>query len=194
MINKILIEKEKQLHTKNYIQFSEIELSHLKREDIKTIEEHFHGHALMLLPESEIEFFEWLKKADREVWDDLWSDDETPYLVSSDFLHHFIEDGKGFPICDLVNVVNFWFCDKHIKPNGKMKFETINNKLNNEEKLTVVEAMILEIATGSTDLWHICFKYKFPVSKAKLIISEMQKDNIIVHLENREDLVKYLDV
>ena len=194
MIKDILILKEEQLRAAGHISFSTEELAGLSSDDAKKIIDHFHGIALMELPEQDVLFFDWLKKADHEVWNDLWRDEELPYRISIDLLPHFLEHGNGFPICDLLDAPNFWFTAKHIKPKGKELFAGIEQKIKSGTKLTFVEALLAEISQGSIDIWHFCYRYKFPVAKAKAIAERMHVDDLLVHLPDREDLIKYLDI
>lgn len=193
-INKIISVKEDQLKADGYIQFSNPDLQSMSTSDAQKIEEHFHGRAMMALPVDEIEFFEWLKQNDPPVWDDLWKNEEEPYRVSLAFLHHFIEDGNGFPICDLINVDNYWFHSRHIKPKALEKMDEINQKLDGKGTLSFEEGILIEISRGSLDLWHFCYRYQLPVSVAKRKIEAMHREDLLVHLKDREDLVKYLDV
>jgi hypothetical protein len=193
MLKKIQ-EKEKQLKSLGYLQFSDEELKKLSLKDADAIVLHFHGHALMVLPESEVAFFEWLKENDRLVWNDLWGEDDEPYRISVDFLPNFLKDGNGFPICDLIDVDNYWFSDRHIKPKGWHHFEQIRVKMHGKEKLTIGELLMVEVANGAIDLWHFCYRYNIPVSIAKEHLDNLIHEDFIVHLSDREDLVKYLDI
>jgi hypothetical protein len=194
MIKELIAQKEAQLQEQGYIEFSKKELSGIDQTGADQIKQYFRGYAMMMLPESELIFFEWLKKKDRAVWDDLWKDEENAYNVSIDFLHHFLEDGNGFPICDLISVENYWFSAKHIKPKGMEQFETINEKINKNLHFTFEEALLFEIMQNSIDIWHFCYRYNMSISVAKQKILKMKKDDLLVHLPLREDLVKYLDV
>ncbi len=194
MLPELIKEKEIQFSTTGYLQFSREELDKLNEQNVALLENHFRGHTMMLLPESEIKFFEWLKEMDFTVWDDLWRDQENAYHVSIDFLHHFLPNKNGFPICDLMGQENFWFSVKHIKPKGRELFERIKEKLNNDVKFTFEEALLYEIALGSIDIWHFCYRYTYPVQGAKQKVLQMHTDDLLVHLGKREDLVGYLDV
>lgn len=194
---KSLIEKKEQQKEKNkFLQFSETELERLRPDEVEHIVEHFHGNTLVKLPESEIAFFEWLKKVDRAVWDDLWEDDqeEESYLVSVDFLREFIRETPSFPICDLVDQPNYWFTFRHIKPKGlEYLQEDIRMKVELDEDLTLEELFLLEISVVSTDIWHFCHRHQVDVARMKQAITDMETKGWIVHLTNREDLVKYID-
>jgi len=186
--------KEKQLESDGFIKFDQSELKKLTKKDAQELEKHFHGRAMMELPAEEIEFFKWLKENDPPVWDDLWKDEDEPYRVSLAFLHHFIQHGNGFPICDLIKADNFWFHGRHIKPKALEKMNEIQQKLDEKRSLSFEEGILIEITRGSIDLWHFCYRHKLPISVAKKKIEIMHRDDLLVHLKDREDLVKYLDV
>ena len=193
MTDKLIELKKKQYEESGYIQFSDSEISNLTTKSIEEIEKAFKGYGLLKLPPKEIAFFEWLKENDENVWDDLWEIDDEPYNVSIEFLHHFINDENGFPICDLGNEDNYWFSVKHIKPKGKQNFESINMKLKNRQKLTIEELLLYEIVQSSIDIWHFCFRYKIDLNKAKGLVAELHKNDILVHLTDRDDLIKYIE-
>jgi hypothetical protein len=106
MLPELIKAKELQLNACGYLQFSREELDQLNEQNVQLLENHFHGQAMMLLPDSEIKFFEWLKEMDYSVWADLWQDQDNAYRVSIDFLHHFLPNKNGFPICDLMTQDN----------------------------------------------------------------------------------------
>lgn len=193
-LRSLIEQKQKFFEKHGYIRFYKKDLSDLSKADSQKIEKHFHGKAMMQLPESEIKFFEWLREKDPPVWSDLWDDEDEPYRVSIDFLHHFVEGENGFPICDLIDENNYWFTTRHIKPKGAEKSGEISRKLKQKETLSFEEGLLIEISRGSIDIWHFCYKYNLPVSFAKKKIEVMHRDDILVHLSDREDLVKYLDV
>ena len=189
MIEEIIKRKEAQLEQHTCLLFSVEELSLLDHDMVTAIESHFSGHTLMRLPQEEINFFEWLKKEDLPVWQDLWDTDDEPYLVSISFLHNFLTNNNGFPICDLVEESNYWFCKRHLKPKGiLLAAEQDQNGSSFEHRL------IIEILHRSIDIWHFCYRNNIAVAYAKARIQEMHHDDLLVHLEKREDLVKYLDI
>jgi hypothetical protein len=194
MNNSLLVEKEKQLHADGCIRFRDEEWESFSVEDLEQLEKHFHGHAMVRLPDYEIEFFEWLKKNDEPVWNDLWQGDDDPYLVSSDFIHHFGPEGNGFPICDLEEVDNYWFHSRHIKPKGMERLQAVKSHLSDGTKMKFEETLLAEIMRNSIDLWHFCYMYRAPLVAAKARVAAMHRDDLLVHLSNRDDLVKYLDI
>ena len=193
-INKLLEEKEAQITRQGYMEFSNEELESLNSVDLRHILDVFQGHALMKLPESEIYFFEWLKQVDPAVWDDLWADAEDDvYLVSINFLSHFVGRNLGFPICDLVDEPNYWFSPKHIKPKGREELDDIFLKVEQNVKLNLAEYFLYSLHLGSFDIWHFCYKYQLELSTLKKIIEDLVYNGHLVHLTNRDDLVRYLD-
>jgi hypothetical protein len=194
MLEDLIRRKEKEFEKKGHIEFSDQEIDSLSKEDAYKIEKHFHGSALMRLPQFECQFFQWLRETDQSVWEDLWDDEDDPYYISIDFLHHFINDGNGFPICDLVDEDNYWFTGRHIKPKGLEKFHKIDQKIQDNKPLSVQEALLCEILKSSIDIWHFCHRYKVSIQKAKQEVKSMHEGDLLVHLTSREDLVKYLDI
>ena len=194
MIEDIIRDKENQFSSQGYLQFTRKELDELNEDQVQVIEKHFRGRTIMMLPESEIEFFEWLKEMDHAVWNDLWQNTHDSYRVSIDFLHHFLQNKNGFPICDLMNQENFWFSEKHLKSKSKEVFKRIEEKTRTNTKFTFEEALLYEIAQGSIDIWHFCYRYKYPLHIAKQKVLYMHRDDLLVHLGKREDLVGYLDI
>ena len=88
-------------------------------------------------------------------------------MVSIDLLGFFVANSNGFPICDLINEPNFWFCSKHLKPKATEKFSLIEQKISANKNLTADEALLVEISQACMDIWHFCYQYKYPVEKAK---------------------------
>jgi len=193
-MKQIIKQKQAQLLAQGYIRFTRSEIASLNETDVREIQDTFQGRALMMLPEGEIDFFEWLKEMDLTVWEDLWGGDDEPYRVSTDFLHHFVGEGNGFPICDLVDSENYWFSVRHIKPKAQELMEVISRKLDNHESLDVQELLLVEIMTASIDIWHFCHRNHIDLDTAKEAVAELQKADMLVHLTDRDDLVKYLDV
>lgn len=193
-ITKLITLKEKQLRDQNYIEFSNEEFAALKLDEVQLIVDNFHGRALMQIPQTEIKFFQWLQKNDPSVWDDIWKDEENLYLVSIDLLPQFIEGGNRFPICDLIDQPNYWFNARHIKPKGLMVLEDILTKLEMSQKLNLEEAFLLELSIMPTDIWHFCYTRNVSINVLKDIVEDLVYNGLIVHLPDRDDLVKYIDL
>ena len=192
-IKTLIQQKEKELSENNYIQFTDREMEQLQEKNLAEIARHFHGRALMMLPPAEIEFFEWLKKNDNAVWNDLWQDEQDIYQVSIDLLPQFSSSRNGFPICDLQDGMNYYFTVKHIKQDGLAQMQGIINKLENRDKLKIDELILYELHLAPFDIWHFSFRYNLPVAKVKNLILDMESRGWIVHLANSEDLLRYID-
>ena len=193
-LEQLISEKEVQLSRDGFISFSETELKGLNPQSAKKIETRFSGQGMMALPEKEILFFEWLKKSDPAVWNDLWPEDESDYLVGIDLLHHLIGKSNGFPICDLIDESNYWFTTGHMKPLGYQKLAGVDEKLSKGKAISFQEALLAEVTRGAIDIWHFCYRYNVPVSIAKQKVEIMHHNDLLVHLTDREDLLKYLDI
>ena len=189
-IQELIQLKDAQRSEHNYISFTENELLSLSRETAQDLIEYFHGYTLILLPKRETDFFEWLKLEDNATWNDLWQDGEDLYKVSVDLLSVLAGESGVFPICDLIDVPNYWFSPKHIKPEG---MEAISGFLESEN-LNMEQQFLLQLSTGPLDIWHFCYTFSFSVIEMKKAIDEMVFKGWIVHLPDRADLVKYLEI
>ena len=190
----LIDDTKKQLAAQRFVEFSKDHLYALRLDQVQAIVDEFHGRALMKIPQTEIDFFIWLKKNDPDIWDDLWQDEDDMYLVSIDLLSRFIDGGLGFPICDLVNQPNYWFNVRLIKPKGMEELENIIMKLEGGKKVTLSEAFLLEVSTRPVDIWHFCYHRNVSVDRLKQVVDDLVYDGFLVHLTDRDDLVKYIDI
>lgn len=193
-LHKLIADKDKQFAQKGWINFSPAQMISLDSGQIQHTIDYFHGYTLMRLPEEEIAFFEWLKSADPEVWQDLWKSGGEPYLVSIDFLHHLAGKKGSFPICDLIDQANYWFSVKHIKPKGNEALAEIINQVELGNRLDSEQEFLLQLSTEDQDIWHFCYRYKFSIDKMKKSIENMEYKGWLVHLPDRADLVKYIEI
>lgn len=162
------------------------------------IVEEFKKTQIMKLPKYEILFFEWLKENDINVWNDIWLEDnpvESPYIISIAFLPQLLEkDGRGFPVCDLVNQDNYYFSNRHmVDDESTMLIESVKNRFVAKEKLTIAQLLALEISMGDIDIWHFAYKHKIDLKEAKLAVFELVNDNVLVHLKASEHLSTFLE-
>lgn len=192
-VQEIIKQKESEFLKNNYIQFSDEEIAQLEIKKVNKVVEHFHGRALMKLPPAEIKFFEWLKKNDNPVWNDIWGDKDNLYLVSIDLLAQFLKEKNGFPICDL-DVTNFYFTVKHIKPKGRQEMERILKKTGQNKQLDIDEQILFELHLAPFDIWHFVYRYDLPLSEVKELIPDMEYKGWIVHLSESQDLMRYVEV
>ena len=168
------------------------EIDSLTEAEIGELTARYGGYVLMKLPSKEQDFFEWLKREDPEVWHDLWDEDEE-LLVTLAFLPALRGNGNGFLICDLVQPANYFFTSRHIKPNGLEAAQTILAKAELGGDLSIGEALMVEILSAPIDIWHFCYKYGVPISRAKQVVQALVEHDWLVHLSNREDLVQYIE-
>jgi len=193
-MRKVISKKREQLKNNNYIEFTDDEIQSMRPDEAQFFVERYHGFALMKMPQAEIEFFEWLKKNDNSVWNDIWENEPDLYLVSTDLIPTFLKGSNGFPICDLIDEDNYWFSERHIKPKGRQELEAISLKAKNREKLLITELFLIELLQAPIDIWHFCYRYNLPVQSMKVKIEDMVSSGWLVHLTDREDLVKYIEI
>jgi hypothetical protein len=178
------------------IEIPEYLIDELSKEQSEFIADYFNNTALIRLPEYEIEFFEWLKENDEDVWNDLWkTENETPYVVSISFLPMLIrEERRGFPICDLLECSNYYFTEAHMTDEeSKVYIETSRNRYINDKPLTIPQVLALEISTQPTDIWHFAYKHNLDIKTAKDAVKELVDDNALVHLTDAEHVAKFID-
>lgn len=151
---------------------------------------------LMKLPQREIDFFEWLKSAEKPVWDDLWGNEETgEYIVSISFLPLLLDsDYHGFPICDLENNDNYYFTAAHmVDEESKMMIDSTKTMFLDRKQLTLPQLLALQISVSPIDIWHFAYKSKISVESAKKAVEELVADGVLVHLRSAEHLTTFLE-
>lgn len=193
MTKKFLKQKQDFFDSNGYVYFTDSEIDQLSDADIDEINEFFGGTALLGLPGRERSFFDWLRKADPDVWNDLWEDATDGYRVGLSYLRFFKQERNGFPICDLVETDNYWFCSRHLKPKANEHFATIQAKTARSEALSVEDKLLAEILNASIDIWHFCFYHDVDIDQAKQAVDTLYHADKIVHLPSRDDLLKYID-
>lgn len=205
IINEITIFFEKLAKGKDYIIFPDELLSKLTEQHAIIIRDYLHSVQLIQLPKAEIQFFEWLKEQDFEVWKDLWeldneidksfNSDNVNYLVSKTFLPLLLRnDGRGFPICDLVNSDNYFFTSHQLPDeDSKIFIESAKERFINKDKLTISQLLALEISMGAIDIWHFAYKHNINLKEAKKSVAEMVDDGILVHLTESEHLIPFIN-
>lgn len=158
------------------------------------IADKFASGTLIYLPKHEIEFFEWLKKNDRDIWEDLWGGvEETPYIVSIAFLPLMIRKFGGYPICDLLNNDNYYFTEEMIvQKTSHLLLETLREKFHRREPLTVAQALLLEISANPVDIWHFAYYHKLSIDEVKQAVRELVEDNLLVHFRKAEELAEFV--
>ena len=197
--NELIVRTEDCIDDSNILELDDSLIQYFDKELASEVVNKFsHKVILMVLPESEVLFFEWLKKNDREVWNDLWETDdisERKYLVSLSFLPLLIsEKQRGFPICDLKETDNYYFSMKHmVDAESSALIEASKKRFQNKEKMEIHHLLALEISVGAIDIWHFAYKYALNIEDAKKAVKMLVDDNALVHLTDAEHLAPLID-
>lgn len=198
MTNDELIEYcRNSIETRNYILFEEQVFAEITAEQARLLAKRYSSDTLMMLPKYEIDFFEWLRSEDEAIWLDLWDDELVePYLVGMYFLPRLVErDGRGFPICDLLDNDNYFFTAAQMQDEeGKAFVESARNRFENNEPLTVAQLLALEISASPIDIWHFAYKHSIPLGQAKAAVSQLVDDHALVHITDAEHLARFINV
>lgn len=196
MINTYIGLAKIELSKKNYISFPEELFENSTVEEAQEIVSGININALMMLPEKEIEFFEWVKEVDYPVWKDLWEDEEIePYLVSVSFLPFLVykSHANGFPICDLKSVDNYYFTiSMMVADHSQTVLEAAKERFNLGLKLDMHQLLALEIAFNSVDIWHFAYKYHLSLEDAKQALNILILDKAIIQLTKSEEIAEHL--
>jgi len=181
-----------QLKQDTIIEIPEEMFKLLDNDQVNYIVDILGGKKLITLPKAEIEFFEWLKVNDPNVWNDIWVDEiYDPYIVSINMLPDLvgIDNDRGFPICDLVNCDNYYFSlDFMQDEESKIVIDSAQERLLDKEKLTTAQKLALEIYLAPIDIWHFAYKYRISLDEAKAAVIELVEDDALVHLKEYEFL------
>jgi|APTNR8051073442_1049403.scaffolds.fasta_scaffold01284_6 hypothetical protein len=156
----------------------------------------FTATRMLRLPQYEIDFFNWLKDKDPLVWKDLWGDDDGSYTVSIEFLKLLLEkDGRGFPICDLQTVDNYYFIPQLlVERESDVMVEAAKVRFIEKKGLTPSQLLALEIHFGGIDVWHFAYKHNIDLDEAKAAVASLVEDQILVHLTDAEHLAPILEL
>ncbi len=160
------------------------------------LKQDFNHAQLFRLPEFEIEFFKWVKESDPLVWNDLWKDEEDPYVVSLEFLPRLLEqDGRGFPICDLQTIDNYYFAPQlMVDAESDVMVEAAKTRFVERKGLTPSQLLALEIHYGGIDIWHFAYKHEIELQEAKKAVASLVEDQVLVHLTDAEHLAPILEL
>lgn len=190
---------ENSIAENGYICFPENKLKTISDEEIILILDKFSGNAMMLLPQKEISFFEWLKQNDEKVWLDIWQDDipeyKNKYIVSIDFLPLILnKDGRGYPICDLQTTENYYFTkNQMIDQESEIIIEAARELFKTKKKMTLAQILALEISMEPIDIWHFAYKYNVSLEEAKAAVDVLVSDGALVHLKEAEHISSFIN-
>ncbi|MBS1561657.1 MAG: hypothetical protein JSS89_08645 [Bacteroidetes bacterium] len=199
MTNQELLDHcETNVEREGVIVFTDDQLRDMTPENIEAIRSRFGARTLMQLPQHEITFFEWLKEADPAVWNDIWANDERPYLVSLAFLTDFSGSNAStgqFVICDLVSVDNYFFSPNLLLDKESTDFvEAVRERFTQRSSMTPGQLLTLEASVGNVDIWHFAYRYNIDLALAKRAVATLVEDRILLHVTDAEHLAQYFDV
>ncbi len=180
----------------NIVEFPEELLQALSEEQLQVIARELGASMFMRLPASDIRFFEWLKRADENVWNDLWNDDiqPEPYVVGLALLPDIMRGNRGFPICDLVNEPNFYFTHLHVRgEEAKPYLEALRLRLEKGDELGIPELFLLELTQAPIDIWRFAYLYRVSINTVKQAVMQLVEDELLSYTPTREELSAYLD-
>lgn len=188
---------QKSIKSENMLHFEEEDYNKFSVENAHYIHNFTNKRYLFKLPIHEINFHNWLKEVDPLVWNDLWKSDdisEEPYYISTNFLPLLVENkDRGFPICDLRTIDNYYFTSDHmVDEESKVFIDVSTSKLGNRERMTTTELLSLEISLAPIDIWHFAYKFKLSLNQCKEAVHSLVKDNALVHLKEAEHLALYI--
>lgn len=185
-----LVNEDKVLEIPNEI------FSKMEKEYGELLQKEFNYTRLMRLPDPEVQFFEWLKENDRLVWNDLWQDEELGYVISIEFLPKLLEkDGRGFPICDLRTIDNYYFTPQLlVDKESDVLVEAAKVRFKEKQALPTNQLLALEIHFGGIDVWHFAYKHKIDLAEAKKAAHSLVEDQILIHLTEAEHIAPILEL
>lgn len=193
---KILELCTRQIAENSIIDLPENVFASLTPEQANTIVTHFHGNAFLRLPMKERTFFDWLRIHDEQVWKDLWGDDSIgpPYIVSIVFLPMLLDDVRGFPICDLETVDNYYFTNDHfISDEADVLIEASKERFLAQKSLTVSQLLALEISLSPIDIWRFAYHHKIDLEQAKGAVQRLSDEKMLLHLKTSDDLADFVE-
>lgn len=178
------------------VEFPNEILRSLSQEQMLLLAREFGATTMVRLPNSDIQFFEWLRREDPEVWNDLWDDEiqPEPYVVGMSLLPDILRSNRGFPICDLVELPNFYFTHKHVRgEDARPYLEAIRLRLENGDEIGVAEFLLLEIAREPIDIWRFAYLYHVSLDVAKQAMQQLVEDEMLIYTPTRDELSEYFD-
>jgi hypothetical protein len=191
-----LIEKiQSYQSTGNYLRLSGEEISSLGPAGLRRLADACGHSSFITLPSSEQRFFEWMRRHDEKTWLDLWGGDAAlpPYVVSVSNLLYLSVERRGFPVCDLESVPNYYFTAKHIREDGGKQFiEAAKARAADGEQLSLEELFMLEVAEAPIDIWRFAYTYAMGLADALEMVHALIADEVLTHTPTRDELSPYL--
>lgn len=172
----------------------------ISREQAQELASAFGTTVFLRLPESERKFFEWLRRTEPEVWQDLWGMDipegesAEPYLVGVGLLPEMVHEARGFPICDLTTQANFFFSIKNFHAEEiKPVIDAILQRMEDRVDVSPKELFLMEIRRAPIDVWRFAYFYRLPVADVKHLAAELVEDGLLRYASEREDMSDFLE-
>lgn len=188
------LEERKKADERNTLRFTEEEMTEFTPEDGEDVIKYFRGQAMMYLPQSEIDFFEWVKENDPQVWLEMWGGEDNSYTVSLASLRAFLGESRGFLICDLDGDGNYFFHKDFIIDVEKERLlSELLAKVREKSELTISDVFILEIWIRPTDIWHFAYKYSYSLADAKEMIGRLVEQGILRHPTKRDEIAAFVE-
>lgn len=195
MTNSELLQWVRENTIGGVLQFPDEMLRALSAEQQQFLARECGADVMVQLPVSDLRFFEWLRREDPAVWEDLWHDDiqPRPYVVGMALLPQVLQSNRGFPICDLVHTPNFYFTHKHVRgEEAKPYLEVLRARLEKGESLDTAQLLLLEITQEPIDIWRFAYLYRVSLAEAKQAVLQLVGDDLLVYTPTREELSDYL--
>ncbi|MFZ9760769.1 MAG: hypothetical protein ACO3EO_07300 [Candidatus Kapaibacteriota bacterium] len=189
-----LKEQVPQSGSQGILTFDEDILTKLSIEDAKSILAHVGTTHLMQLPKKEVLFFEWLKENHPLVWNDLWGNDhEHLYVVGIEFFPLMLDPVRGFPICDLLTLENYFFVPDHlIGDEIPFYLEAVKERYLKQETVTVAQLLVLEISMAPIDAWRFSYHHRIEMDRVLKAIQDLKEEGMLLHLGKAEDLADFI--
>jgi hypothetical protein len=161
------------------VDFTEPEIATITKEQAEQVVALYGGSSLMLLPEKERTFFDWVKENDRAVWDDLWGGDEEPYLVSLSYLLDLLPKRRGFLICDLTEQQNYFFTAEQIPEDGRALVDAALEIIQHNGQLSIDKAFMVEVWRAPIDIWRFAYMYNQPLDTVRDLVHWLLQEEIL---------------
>jgi hypothetical protein len=167
----------------------------LTPEIARELAQQFGSYGLVRLPSYEQRFFDWLRTEDPDVWNDLWSDQDEPYVVALSFLEYLLDRRRGFPICDLMSTDNYYFMPAMLEwtPEARDYAAAVRERFESGQPLSIEQLLVIELLFGGPfDIWHFAYYHNIPISDAKQAVKLLAEDKVLPHLRTAEQLAPFL--
>lgn len=181
--------------SRGILTFEEDIFSTLTVDDAKYIISQVGTAHLIRLPKKEQMFFEWLKEHHPLVWNDLWGNDEEEYLytVGLEFLPLMMDPVRGFPICDLLTLENYFFVPDHLVGEEiSFYLEAVKERYLKQETVTVAQLLVLEISMAPIDAWRFSYHHRIEFERVVKAIQDLKEEGMLLHLGKAEDLADFV--